>query len=170
MSAQRSIWALATLVALGCAGERTSAAPRRAVFPRSAAAGRPATCPDGAVDPGIQGPSPLAVRCSYDDAVGGRLVRVHGRALQEPPQAGLGTPVADASFEVREVAPGGEPGRLVAEGSTDRDGAFSFGAVLSVGSYEIVLRPSEGTPIRRPFEIAADTRELDLPLWLPRRS
>jgi hypothetical protein len=103
------------------------------------AAGRPATCPDDAVDVFGDGtPSPMDARCSYDDAFGEGLSRVRGKVLGEGESGALPQPLAGVEVTVHRLE-GGTIDRPVARAITDAQGAFTFSAILPAGEYALVV-------------------------------
>lgn len=152
---------LAAAALSGCAGRgRGSDAegPRRVrmSYADRIAYGRPATCPDDAVDVFGDGrPGPDDLRCSYSDTAGGELVRVAGRVQLPAEGATLGAGVPDVTVLVQELERTGAPGRVVARATTDPQGTFSVGAVLKAGEYLLVVPGAGSGPPRasRRFEI-----------------
>lgn len=114
--------------------------------------GTPEVCPDDAVDPMGDGtPGPMDLRCSYADTTGGPITRVRGRVLLEPIPGQLGDPPGRTEVIVHEAptAVGGPLGREVARATTDPQGAFSIGATLRAGDYEVVVPGPGGRTLAR---------------------
>lgn len=147
--------ALAALVLLGLAaatpGCAKSQRQHRAVWPRQPAAGRPATCPDDAVDPFGDGtPGPDDARCSYADAQGRLLVQLRGTVLGEGEAGQMAMPLSEVEVTVHAIerARSGDPrdeevGPTVARGRTDAQGAFSMSAMLRPGTYVVRVGGAE---------------------------
>lgn len=136
--------------------------------------GTPEVCPDDAVDPMGDGtPGPMDLRCSYSDTTGGPITRVRGRVLLEGGPGSLGDPPGRVEVIVHEAPPavGGPLGREVARATTDPQGAFSIGATLRAGEYEVVV-PGPGTRVRARQRITigdeAGHRIDDVRLVIPR--
>lgn len=138
----------------GCGKSRRS---HKAAWVREPAAGRPATCPDGAVDPFGDGtPGPMDARCSYADAYGGAAVQVRGSVSGEAEGGGLPVGLADMVVELRaQPKPQAEGARKpkaptaaargpLATGRTDAQGAFSMSAVVRPGRYRLLVRAQPG--------------------------
>lgn len=174
-----SIAVLAALALPGCAGRGTtdgSSEPRRVrmAYADRVAYGRPATCPDDAVDVFGDGrPGPDDLRCSYSDTAGGELVRVAGRVQLAPVGATLGEGLPEVTVLVQEIEARGTIGRVVARATTDAQGTFSVGAVLKAGEYELVVPGgAAGTPrASRRFEVAQGQTAIDrLDVFVPAQS
>ncbi|MCA9652526.1 MAG: hypothetical protein H6712_20925 [Myxococcales bacterium] len=122
--------------------------------------GRPDTCPDDDVDPNPDSmPGPMDLRCSYADTTGGPITRVRGRVLLEGPPGSPGDPPGRTEVIVHEAPPaiGGPLGREVARATTDPQGAFSIGATLRAGEYEVVVPGAGGrTLARRRISVGGD--------------
>ena len=167
---------MAALALPACAGRGkaggTGEPPRvRMSYADRIAYGRPATCPDDAVDVFGDGrPGPDDLRCSYSDTAGGELVRVAGRVQRPAAGATLGEGLPEITVLVQEIEPGGGVGRVVARATTDAQGTFSVGAVLKAGEYVLVVPGAgAGAPrASRRFEVAEGQRTLDrLDVFVP---
>ena len=144
---------LALLV--GCGGTRR---PLKLELANKPAAGRPATCPDGAVDAFGDGtPSPMDARCSYEDAFGEGMSRVRGKVMGEGDHGGLPRPLSGVQVTIHRVEAGGL-GRPVARATTDAQGSFSFSAFLPAGDYALVV---DGGALRTISLTGAGARVLD---------
>lgn len=126
-------------------------------FLSSPAQGRPATCPDDAVDPGGPGGGPMAPKCSYDNAKSG-LVQLRGSVLL---QGADGTRHAPAEgMRVTVHRDGGDSiGRTV----SDAQGRFSVSLSTGPGSYRLraVAEESGEVLAERPFVIVEGARSVD---------
>lgn len=135
---------------------------RRPKFVGQAAQGRPATCPDGAVDPNGNGvPGPDDMRCSYNNASGGAVLQVRGSVLTEPSGATPGAPVRDVEIVVLDAS-----GQVIARGTADAQGSFSVGALLRAGQYRIALAEAPATA--RTFDVGPDGPPESIVLIVPR--
>jgi hypothetical protein len=150
---RRSRLALLALVgiSLGADGCRTRDTarkdkPTRVPFATQVAYGRPAACPDDAIDPYGDGtPSPMDLRCSYTDGTGGVLTRVRGHVMLEGPPGSTGDPPGRVEVVMHEAPRGEGPlGPEVAHASTDPQGAFTMGVKLRRGEYVLVVRDEAG--------------------------
>jgi hypothetical protein len=136
--------------------------------------GRPATCPDDAVDPyGTGMPSSMQARCSYDD-MARNMTRLGGKVVTEgEPGNVVGVGVPDVIVTVhRARGPAGMPGERVAHATTDRQGGFHLAAILEPGEYLVVVRaqPDARPLASRRFSLGGNrVREIeDLLVVLPR--
>lgn len=174
VSAVPGVLALAALgstpTLAGCASRRAqedgTERPRRVRMSHAGrvAYGRPATCPDGAVDVFGDGrPGPDDLRCSYADTAGGELVRVTGRVLHQAQGGVLGDEMSGVTVLVHRVDKAGVAGPVIARATTDAQGKFSVGAVLRAGEYLLVLPGASGGPPRaaRRFEVDQGARQVD---------
>lgn len=119
-----------------CGGTRR---PMKLELANRPAAGRPATCPEGAVDVFGDGtPSPMDARCSYDDAYGEGLSRVRGKVVGEGAPGGLPVPLAGVHLTVHRME-SGQLGGPVAKATTDAQGSFTFSAFMPAGEYALVV-------------------------------
>lgn len=172
--------ALLALVGLGLpistTGCRARApGPRKIPFATQAAHGRPDTCPEDAVDPyGDGSPSPMDLRCSYDDGTGSMLTRVRGRVALEGPPGSPGESPGRVEVVVHEAprALEGPLGRRVAHATTDPQGGFTVGAMLRGGAYVLVVPdPAGGRPlVQQRITVGGDAghRLDDVQLVIPR--
>lgn len=167
MARRAAAWILvASLLPFAVACGNTKSRPHAVVYPRQMAAGRPATCPEGAVDPDPSLPGPMDARCSYNDALGGLVVRVRGKVLLE----GEGL-LPGAAAEARVVLRSAEPdGRTIGEVLTDAQGGFSFTVVLRDREYVLeALDRENGRPLAE--RRLVPSLELDtITLVIPKRS
>lgn len=159
---------VSVLLAPACAGKGNGRVRRaRPQFVGQAAAGRPDTCPDGAVDPFGDGtPGPDDLRCSYRDVPGGSVVKVRGQVITEPEGAAPGSGIADAEVVITGSTDGGPP-KVLARTTTDAQGSFSLGVMLPPGRYAIALAGRPATA--RTLEVAGSGDDQDgLVLIVPR--
>lgn len=138
------------LLAPGC---RTRPDEPRMRYAGQVAYGTPEVCPDDAVAPPAVGsaPGPMDLRCSYADTTGGPITSVRGRVLIEGPPGSLGESPGRIEVVVHEAPPaiGGPLGREVARATSDPQGAFSVGATLVAGDYEVVVPGPGGRALAR---------------------
>ncbi|MEX1361947.1 MAG: hypothetical protein AB1Z98_02410 [Nannocystaceae bacterium] len=138
------------LLAPGC---RQRPGEPRMRYAGQVAYGTPEVCPDDAVAPPAVGsaPGPMDLRCSYADTTGGPMTRVRGRVLVEGPPGSPGESPGRIEVIVHEapLAIGGALGREVARATSDPQGAFSVGATLVAGDYEIVVPGPRGRALAR---------------------
>lgn len=172
-----ALLALSTLVLVGTAGgcRERGRRPTKVPFATEIAYGRPATCPEDAVDPyGDGSPSPMDLRCSYADGTGGVLTQIRGRV-----QVAGGPGSSDASPGRVDVtlyraprAPGDPLGPAVAHTVTEPQGTFSLGAMLRGGAHVLVVTEPDGGAllVRRAIEVGGDAghRLDDVRLVIPR--
>lgn len=172
-----SLALLALLMGLPCsAGCRPrDGAQRRAPFATRIAYGRPDTCPEDAVDPYGDGtPSPMDLRCSYDDGTGSVPTRVRGRVSVEGAAGTTGRSPGRVDVVVHEAPKviDGPPGRRVAHATTDPQGTFLVSAMLRSGEYVLVVTsPEGGRPlVQQPITIGGEAghRIEDVRLVVPR--
>jgi hypothetical protein len=154
------------VVALGACAGRGSGGPGRVRMAHAdrVAYGRPATCPDNAVDVFGDGrPGPDDLRCSYSDTAGGELVRLGGRVQRPTVGATLGEGLQGVTVLVQEIEPSGATGRVVARAITDAQGTFSLGVVLPAGEYLVVVPGAGAGPPRasRRFEIGHGQKQMN---------
>ncbi|MCX4243170.1 hypothetical protein [Paraliomyxa miuraensis] len=139
----------AVIGSVGC-GPRDGA-QRRTPFATQIAYGRPETCPEGAVDPHGDGtPSPMDLRCSYDDGTGSIPTRIRGRVSLEGSPGTVGRSPGRVEVVVHEApkAIDGPIGGRVAHASTDPQGVFVVSAMLRSGEYVLVVRtPGQARPL-----------------------
>jgi hypothetical protein len=141
------------LVLCGCLGLAGCRRPVAFSMPGTVAAGRPATCGPGPVDPYGSGMMTSdARRCTYEDAIGDGPTRLggHVRFESEGGLPGAGAPLTEIEVTVRPVeGPGQAPGtgRRVAHARTDAQGAFHLSAVLRAGLYDVVAQGADGVPL-----------------------
>jgi hypothetical protein len=120
------------------------------------AAGRPASCPDDAVDPTGDRNSPMAARCSYADSPGARTLLVQGKVVREVPGS-LAEPLGDVEVSLHRVDGGRDAqldaaalGPAIARARTDHGGGFSLRVRAAAGNYVVVALGST----TRPFALA----------------
>ena len=165
-------WALVALCSTACAASKGSGP--RLTFVDRPATGRPATCPDNAVDPGGvgPGPGPMDMRCAYDDTTAGPLVQLRGKVLLEADRGAMPEPVGEATLTLHDASKAKAP--ALGRATTDSQGAYSMSLSLPPGAYELrVSAPETGEVLAtRRIEVtdgAANMAGVDLILQIDPR-
>jgi hypothetical protein len=113
----------------------------------------------------------MDLRCSYADAAGGQAVQLTGRVREAPEGADIGDGLPHVAVQVHAIGPEGQLGPIVAEATSDAQGAFSVAALLRAGEYVLVIPALVPGPPRatRRFELSGAQRSVaDLLLLVPR--
>jgi hypothetical protein len=122
-------------------------AKQRLVWVSQPAAGRPASCPDDAVDPTGDRNSPIAARCSYADTPGADTLLVQGKVVREVPGS-LAEGVADVEVSLHRAGESddGSLGPALARARTDPQGNFGLRVRAAAGHYVVVALGSATQP------------------------